>query len=391
MNILFIGQLVPDNCISKCSGYSAAGNTMIKNIVQGLEQIEDVHVDVISMLPNASFPRDKIIIKQDVSVLKGSRVFNQWYINIPIFKQIHQECQYMCKAKYMAKKLSYDVVVCFNMYQQFGNAALKLERSMNIPLVSILADFPVEDKSAHSGGLRLVWNRVKKKTFANIKELRHAILLNENAKKFLNNQCDYIVIPGGVSYEKGFKNKRDVENRTIVYAGALTEYSGVRNLIQAVKMIDDFECELQIYGDGELKDYVLDCQSHDCRIKYMGVKKIEDMRKILGQSWILVNPRSVEDPISQVTFPSKTFEYIMSGRPVISTKFAGIPDDIERIIFSCGNGSPYEIKEAIYKIKNMREEELHQHVEKSIEYLTTNMTWDKQCQKIYSYFCRILG
>lgn len=390
MNILFIGQLVPDNLITCCTGYSVAGDTMIKNIVRGLGEIQGVQVDVISTLPNASFPKDRMYISSDTEEFCGSKIYNLGYINVPILKQLNQKKQFIKKAESLRKRKSYDLILCFNMYQQFGRAALFLQKKMNIPLVSVLADFPVEDKSAYHGGRRLLWNIVKRKTFENIGKLKHAIILNENSKKFLDKQCDYIVVPGGVPKDCVRDNIYKVENNTIVYAGALTKYSGVSNLIQAIQLIDEFECELEIYGEGELKDTIVACQKTDKRIKYMGVKSIEEMRDIMKKSWILINPRSTADPISEVTFPSKIFEYIMCGRPVISTAFKGIPNDIEKLIFSCKSGSAQEIKEEICRIKNMKADELDLHIKKSMEYIAENMNWEGQTQRMYSFFSKIV-
>ncbi len=390
MNILFIVQLVPERLIKSCTGLSVAGDMMIKNIITHLAQMNDVSIDIVSALPNDSYPRGKLFISKEMDEYNGTEVCNIGYVNLPIIKNIIQELSIVRKGIKSAKRKKYDIIICFNMYQQFGNSAILLHRILGIPLVSILADFPVEDKNAYSGYRRLLFDHVKKTTFKNILQLRHAILLNENANQYLDRRCDYILLPGGVNLEENVSGKPSGMRKNIIYAGALTEYSGIKNLIRAVQMIREFECELEIYGSGPLEEFVSNCGAVDSRIKYMGKKSLNEMRSIMRGAWILANPRSVDDPISKVTFPSKLFEYIMCERPVVSTVFEGMPLEIENCIFSCKSGNPEEIKKTISSMYWMDSEVLAKRVRVSVDYIKENMNWHVQCNKIYAYLKNII-
>ena len=114
------------------------------------------------------------------------------------------------------------------------------------------------------------------------------------------------------------------------------------------------------------------------------------MRKIMEEAWILVNPRSVDDPVSSVTFPSKTFEYIMCRRPVIATEFSGCFEKFKEITMTCGKGTAKEIEEAILKIDKLNEEELKQFVCEAYDYVTGEMSWKKQTDRIYEYIKQLL-
>ena len=83
---------------------------------------------------------------------------------------------------------------------------------------------------------------LRKVTFNNLKKLKHGILLNENASRFMSNTRDYVVIPGGVNEKEGEHEYQEIKEKRIIYAGALTKYSGVRNLVEAIRQIDEFEC-----------------------------------------------------------------------------------------------------------------------------------------------------
>ena len=292
----------------------------------------------------------------------------------------------------MAKNNKIDCIVCYNMYVQFGKAALKLEKKLNIPLITILADLPVENILKESNFFYRCQQRIiKKNTLDNIRKVKHAIVLNKNAADYMIEKRDYIVIPGGVDKKQNYTIKQRKElNRKIVYAGALSSYSGILNLISAVIQSDIQDVTLEIYGDGELKHEIIQITKKNSLIKYMGKKNIDDMRKIMEGAWILVNPRSVADPVSAISFPSKLFEYIMCGRPVVTTVFSGMPENIKKIVYSCGNGTIDEIKVTLKQMDRMPEETLHRSAEEAYRYVVDEMNWNKQVEKIFLYIQSIL-
>lgn len=399
MNILYIGQIVPIEKIKKCTGYSVAGDIMQKNLLKELmcqSEIEDICM--ISVLPNAAFPRDRIWISNDQSKYCEGVVYNLSYCNIPGVKQYHQKKSIYKFACAMAKKKKFDCIVCYNMYVQFGEVALKLAKKLDIPLVPILADLPVENIKENSS----IFNRwqqliIKKITFKNIQRVRHAIVLNENAVCYMADKNDYLVISGGVEKEQTYlrKQKFGIE-RKVIYAGALSTYSGILNLISAIIQSDVQNIFLEIYGDGDLRNEIIHISEKTPMIKYMGTRNINDMRSIMEKAWILVNPRSVEDPVSTISFPSKLFEYITCMRPVVTTEFMGMPESIKKIVFSCGKGTVEEIKETIKEISMTSEEILDKKTEEAYRYVVDEMNWEKQAEKILVYLrtictCKVKG
>lgn len=392
MNILFIGQVVPKKEIDKCSAYSVAGDLMQKNIIKGMSKKEEVSITVASVLPNAAFPRDKFWIGGSVGTYCDMEINNLGYANIPGIKQMSQMRALLHFAASEMKKKKYDYIICYNMYLQFGKAALRLEKKLNIPLVAILADLPVESVDAYRGVNRLLFVPLKRKTMQNIRRVKHAVVLNENVQGYIDKDGDYIVVPGGVDAEK--KEPfiyREVREKRIIYAGALSQYSGIMNLITAVNDLDVEDVRLEIYGTGEIKDEVASVSKQSKNINYMGTRPITEMRSIMEGAWILINPRSVEDPVSAVTFPSKIFEYIMCRRPVITTEFSGIPQYIQDITVGCGRGTPIEIQNAIQRILIMEEEELKKFVFNAYEYVTKSMSWDEQTDRIVTFLEVIKG
>lgn len=394
MNILFIGQVVPEKKISECTGYSVAGDMMQKNIIRELLHKDKIEMTVISVLPNAAFPKDKLWIQGELDVHKEICIKNVSYINILGVKQVSQEKGIYREAMRKNNIQKFDLIICYNMYPQFGNAAIKLSKKLGIPLVAILADLPLESAKSYRGIKKLLFIPLKKNTLNNISKVNHGIILNENTKHYMQKNADYIVVPGGIENQKDSLDMQvdvNLQEKKIIYAGALSEYSGIINLIDAVKLLKIPDVTLEIYGSGMLKERIEEIEKKELRVKYKGVKSLDEMRKIMKNAWILINPRSVEDPISSVTFPSKIFEYIMCRRPVITTEFDGIPEEIKKITIGCGKGTPEEISKAINRVYEMQQTELDEFVEQAYAYVMDNVSWVKQGDRIYQYICYVGG
>ena len=386
MNVLFIGQIVPEENI-QCTGYSAAGDNFQKNIIRSL-LYQGEEVTILSVLPNASFPKDRVYVKGKQCFWNNHSVTEIGYINITVLKQINQKNSLIRAAKRINKSRKIDLIMSFNMYSQFGESALYLKKILGVPLVPILADLPIESATAYSGLYKFVFPMIKRNTFKRIRQLQHCIILNENVRGYLNSNCTSLIIPGGVDETSEQFEYKEVTEKNIIYAGALTEYSGIRNLMDAVAQLGN-EYVLKIYGSGELSPFVKEISSNIGNIQYCGVLPIEQMREKMKSAWVLVNPRSTDDPISSVSFPSKLFEYVMCKRPVITTKFNGMPNDILNIVWSCGSGSVDEIMSALISINESTNFEIKKKVENAYEYIFERYNWNRIGEDIEHYLNHI--
>ncbi len=357
MRILYIGQIVSEEKKIFCSAYSVPGNFFQKKMLEGITEQEEVDVTIISTLPKQVWPGDKLLVDRcDDQITRKIKPLSVGYINLPILKQIAQMRNIVREGLRVGKEKKFDVVLVYNMYPQFGCAALKLSKKLGIPLVSVLADFPNDSGIFFGGNDGFLTKVMNAMTWRNIKRVKYGIVLNKNVSRYMASDSRVMVVPGIIEEDvQPSFNKSD--NYDLVYAGALTNYSGIINLIEAVNKIDIPKVHLRIFGRGELEETIKTKTNE--RISYEGSLPLEEMRKVLRESWVLVNPRSTVDFVSTVTFPSKILEYIMCGRPVISTEFSGIPEEIRDVIWGCGNGTPDEICDCIKQIYNFDENELN--------------------------------
>ena len=381
MDIVFLGSVTDEERNSKLPGASVAGNKMQLNIINHLSMMPNTTVSVISTPSIAAFPTyKKVVYMRKKYVLEnGCPIEEVPFINLPLIKQLMQiyfvyrtACQYKRKST---------VFVAFNLYPQVGNPLIKLKKHGS-RTAAILADLPIDDNYSHKSHLIQIMNHMTEK---NIASANHLIVLNKNAIEKYNPHADYIVMEGGCEDNNGTIEFNNPKEKNIVFCGRLIDYNGIIDLLEAMKYVKNQSICLDIYGSGPLEEKVKEYASEDTRIRFFGSVDNKTMMSIQKQAWLLINPRPVDDPISQVTFPSKMFEYLTSGTPVLTTKLSGFSEEYDSLMYYCVSDNAEGIGESINKISQIPEEELRGKAKQARSYVLKHKNWKQQAEKMASF------
>ena len=116
-------------------------------------------------------------------------------------------------------------------------------------------------------------------------------------------------------------------HRYLFYSGSLDRRYGILDLLQALSLVRDQSVELWVCGDGSGRDEVISAARLNPRIKYIGQLPRNEVLALQRAALALINPRRPEGLYTNLSFPSKTIEYLASGRPTIMHKLSGIPDE----------------------------------------------------------------
>jgi len=390
MDIIFLGYMVPIEQMNQYSGISVAGNKMQYNIVNELNKLPNVTVHSVSMEPYACFPTDKrMIIRGRRYEYNRIACNNVTYCNLPILKQFTQIILVYKQARRIInelKKRKADVIVMgFNMFPQVG-IPLKLLRKHS-QTVCVLADLPIDDDAQRKGFSKLLRKLFDLNTKKNLSSCDNYIVLSNYVKQEILSDKNVIVVEGGIN-DEDIANSGNVEktnNKTIIlFSGALTEYNGIVNLIEAMQYLEAYDVELRIYGDGYLKEYVVESQKNDNRIKYFGQVSNAEMKCYQREADILINPRQVDNQISKYTFPSKTFEYFLSRTIVVSTKIPSYTQEyLDKMVLA--EDSPQGLAEAIQNVLEMSIEQKREIVSRTYDFVCNEKRWSVQIKKMYSF------
>ena len=278
------------------------------------------------------------------------------------------------------------------MYPTQGIPLSLIKRRVNGRTVCLLADLSIGGVVKQHGIKKPLRKISDNSKLTNVSNCDNYIVLNENVAKTYAKHADYIVVDGGIepSEFEGKKYSWDGKTKNIVYTGALVDYSGIMNLVNAFSYIDCNDIFLDIYGDGVLRDIIQKKSEKDVRIRYHGTVENAEAIKAQQTAWALINPRPVENSIAKVTFPSKIFEYLMSERPVASTRLNGFSADYDRLLIWIDDDSPEGLSKTILEMSHTDNSKLDQMAHAARAYIVHNKTWRMNAEKIYGFLLSIL-
>jgi glycosyltransferase involved in cell wall biosynthesis len=179
---------------------------------------------------------------------------------------------------------------------------------------------------------------------------------------YINNGVDVKAFDEQVDSE--ILNDKDLldEKFNVVYAGAIRPINNVGNILDAAVLLKEYEdIQFIIYGDGNQLEF-LKRRIHDEGMKNVKMKGYVDKKYVpyvLSMSSVnILNYSQTKYNWSRGNSSNKLFEYMASGKPIISTVRMGYCP-LKK--YNCGvslkEDTPSELAEAILAVYNMPKEE----------------------------------
>ena len=179
------------------------------------------------------------------------------------------------------------------------------------------------------GNHNIVIRRIKELLFGNFNELCKKIdayvLLTDLMIERMPYKRPYCVVEGIYNPSEKRQAVEGKNGFTILYTGMLYEKFGVKNLIDAVRSLEEKDVKLKLCGSGELVDYINSI--NDTRIEYLGIVPREKVLQMQSEASLLINPRQPNGGFTRYSFPSKNIEYLASGTPTLIYELEGIPSE----------------------------------------------------------------
>ncbi len=149
-------------------------------------------------------------------------------------------------------------------------------------------------------------------------------------------------------------------DRVIMYAGALREQYGLKNLVEGFMAYKNENVRLWIFGAGDYAASIEDAAKKDSRICFGGMIPLEKVVENELKATLLVNARPVDMEFAKYSFPSKNMEYMVSGTPVLTTRLPGMPMDYYSHIYTIDGNAPEDVTRALEKTMSNTQQSLHQ-------------------------------
>lgn len=281
-------------------------------------------------------------------------------------------------------------VFVYSMHSPFMTAAKEVKKiipSANIVLiVPDLPQFMDLGMNKLKKFLKAIdWRKIK----GLMKNVDKYILYSKHMATFLGLEdgC-WTVMEGSIRKEDVVEVEADKENDiiSVMYSGVCDLRYGIPELLDAFDLIKGENYELWITGAGNAESLIKERAEKDKRIKFYGfLPSREDLLKKQKQATMMINTRKPTEAASAYCFPSKLFEYMLSGNPVLSFDIEGIPEEYFDYLIKMEEVSPQCIADAIESVAKMPIEDRIPLGEKTKKFILENKNNIVQAKKILDF------
>lgn len=395
LQILWIGCLESDEefKIKAKKGYDlASAQVSQKNLLYGIEEVSGIVCDSIngSVLPPYPVYQDRLIAPviwehksgaKDISVgYKNDKYINRVNCKNAMLKAANE----WCKTRYKGSDV---IVFVYSMRSAPMATACRIkEKIPQAKIYLIITDLPqfMDLGQSHIKATlkKIDWQSIKKMQ----KKFDGFILYAEKMAEYLKIPSDKWILLEG-SYDT-FEQIMVVKGKkkAVMYSGKLDEQYGIKMLVDAFMSIRDSDIELWITGGGNTEGYIKECEGKDHRIKFYGfLPSRQDVLQKQAEASLLVNMRLPSEVASGYCFPSKLFEYMATGTPVLSFDIAGIPREYLRYLYTVNQETVDALAKAIEETLSLDEASLQEQGNEAREFVINEKNTKTQCLKMWKF------
>ena len=336
--IFFLGPLYPPDQEARVHKNarvrgSSAPNVFQWNLLNGMQAIAGEDLFVFNVLPVGSWPRGHrdAFLKDTDWTYQGVRGHEIGSINVPFLKQSSRARR---TKKILKKTVSAgDEIVIYSAYMPFLKAIYKLPKGIKVTV--IVTDLPefydLGKVSKLRSFLRNMQNRMIYKYMQRVD--RFVVLTEQMCEPLKVGNRPWIRMEGICNAVQTDSARPEASTKAILYSGTLYYQYGIKNLLDAFSKITVEGAELWICGGGEAEKEIRELEKKDSRVKFFGFCSQEKVAELRSKAAVLVNPRTNEGEYTKYSFPSKTMEYMASGKPVVMYKLDGVPAEYDEHLF----------------------------------------------------------
>lgn len=389
--IVFLGPLYPVEQESEIQkniivSVSNAPNVFQWNLIQGMHKLIDSRLSIVNVLPVGTWKKQyKKFFLNDVEWESNGILGHEiGTINVPFLKQWQRTVK---THKYLKTVIDENTeIILYSAYMPFLKAIYNFPPKVKV--TAIITDIPqyydLASVSLYRKILRAIQNRMIKHFLKRVD--RFIVLTKQMCEPLEVGKRPWICIEGICDLNQSENMKKIMDTQIIFYSGTLHYQYGIKNLLEAFSLIRNDNIELWICGRGEASIEIDLLAQKDKRVKFYGFCTQSEVRELRNKATILVNPRCNEGEYVKYSFPSKTMEYMASGKPVVMYKLDGIPDEYDKYlnyVVPIGDHATQlalTLQEVMYKY-----DEAMDKAEKARKFVFENKNSIRQAQRILEF------
>ena len=376
-------------------GLQGAINAYQNGLIKGFAEL-DCNVKIMNTLPFAPFPKYKqLFFSTKEGKMCGFDSIEIGYMNLPLIKQWCRTYSYKKQVKKWIKETKGEkCIVAYSLYLPFEKVFRYIKiKYPDVKTCMICADLPCEFGILPKNPIKsALYKHYGKKTLSYSEFIDSYVLLTENMKDPLSIDGKPYTVIEGVADKSNMQIVSSQVNtdNIILYTGTLDAVFGVLDLVHAFSMLKGGSYKLWICGAGDAQSEVTALAELDDRITYFGYVSKREIVELQNRATILVNPRKNNMEYTKYSFPSKTMEYMLSGKPVLMYKLSGIPNEYDEHLFYFSGDTIEQMSADIERVCLLGKNELLQKGKTAQQFILNNKISCYQAKKLFALLERIL-
>lgn len=348
MKIFYCGSVCGGDVFNKTVAESkvkpsASAQNFETALIKGFSACDGVEVTVASAESVAAFPNgNRLFLKKRKDRLTSDITADIVpAINLPYIKNVCHANGTAALFRRWLKTCKADEPKCaflYGLYPSVAKKMLKECRKSGCSIFAVITDVPATMFTYTKS------KNILKRLFSGSYRNRAVGLQDKfDGYVFLTKQMSEAVAPSkpfvvieAIADSTLFDSLPDVkkaEPRTVMYAGALYRKYGVDMIVSAFEKTEN-DCELQLFGSGDMESELAEKSKENPRIRYCGRVSRDEILKREREATLLLNFRNSEDEYTKYSFPSKMTEYMLSGTPLFTSRLDGIPEEYYDYVYS---------------------------------------------------------
>lgn len=368
MNILYLGRFFPKRLIHNAlsNNIGMSNHNFEMSIINGLCQHKDIDLHCISLPAVYSFPynNNSFYTRSESYAYESAHICSIGFCNLPCIKELWSTIALVIRilsvfAQYKADRV--DVIIntpnnCLLNAIRFANLFTRKKITQTV----IIPDIPsMVTAMDHQNPLKaFILKYLNRSSMKKVSKSNGVVLLTEAMMDFVNKPIEHIVMEGIVDVETmdvEVKSESHCKN-IILYTGTLRRIFGVMNLVEAFQLLPDANAELWICGAGDSEEAIKRAAENDSRINFFGLVDSRTALQMQRMATVLVNPRTSEGEYTKYSFPSKTMEYLLSGKCTVINRLPGIPEEYYDYVFTPEDESIEALAECLSQVLGLDDE-----------------------------------
>lgn len=182
-------------------------------------------------------------------------------------------------------------------------------------------------------------------------------LTNDLNTLFNQNNKPSLIIEGVCDDREVKSGAIGIETPYFFFGGALLPRYGVYNLIAAFNMLKTAKVDLYICGHSGNDEEIKNAISGNPNIHFLGALPVSVVLDYEHAALANINPRPFDEELDRLSIPSKTIEYLSSGRPTISVVNSKLKVNFDDCVVWSNSGTPEDLCQSLRYVIGLTKEE----------------------------------